>query len=383
VIRTNSNVSDILIIGAGVIGCSIAFHLARLGCWDIVVLEKDDIGSGSTGKCAGGIRQQFSTEANIRLSMESVRFFEHFEEETGYPADFRQYGYLMLATTEEEVEAFKKNVALQKGLGINVSLLTRQEVKELVPSLNTDDVLAASYCPSDGYADPHSVVQGFARAAREMGVKFRRETEVTAIERKGRVWQVRTSQGNFHCSILVIAAGAYSGLVGKMLGLDIPLHPHRRHLFITSPCDEIPKNSPLVVEFRTGFWFRREGRCLIFGMRNPDEPEGFDTTVDWGFLPAIGVVAHNRLPLLNELSITSAQAGLHDDTPDSNAIIGAVPGLENLYLACGFSGHGFMHSPAVGRVVADIIAGKNAPDIACFALERFKTGTGKGEACFI
>jgi len=377
------NIADIVIIGAGVIGCSIAFHLAKLGCHDIIVLERDDIGSGSTGKCAGGIRQQFSTEANIKLSIESVRFFEHFEEETGYPADFRQHGYLMLATTDDEVAAFRQNVALQQELGIDVSLLTPEEVKELVPSLNTDDVLAASYCLSDGYADPYSVVQGFARAAREMGVKFRRETEVTAIERKGRSWQARTSQGDFHCSILVVATGAYSGPVGKMLGLDIPLQPHRRHLFITSPCDQIPRNSPLVVEFRTGFWFRREGLCLIFGMRNPDEPEGFDTTVDWGFLPAIGLVSQKRLPLLNELSITAAQAGLHDDTPDSNAIIGKAPGIDNLYLACGFSGHGFMHSPAAGRIMADLITGRIETAPACFSLHRFQSSTAKAERCVI
>ncbi len=381
--EAGKSASDVVIIGAGVIGCSIAFHLAKLGFCDITVLEKDDIGSGSTGKCAGGIRQQFSTEANIRLSRESVRFFEHFEEETGYPADFRQNGYLMLATTEEEAEAFKHNVTLQRRLGVDVSLLTPQEVKELVPALNTDGVLAASYCPSDGYADPYSVVQGFARAAREMGVRFRRETEVTAVRRQGRSWKVNTAQGDFHCSTLVIAAGAYSGIVGKMLGLDVPLHPHRRHLFITAPCDRIPKNSPLVVEFRTGFWFRREGLCLIFGMRNPDEPEGFDITVDWGFLPAIGIVAQKRLPLLNGLSITSAQAGLHDDTPDSNAIIGRAPDTDNLYLACGFSGHGFMHSPAVGRIVADLIAGKEAPELAGFALDRFKTGKTAAESCFI
>ncbi len=381
--ETGKGMADIAIIGAGVIGCSIAFHLAKLGSWDIIVLEKDDIGSGSTGKCAGGIRQQFSTEANIRLSMESVRFFENFEEITGYPADFRQNGYLMLAITEEEVEVFKQNVALQRKLGVDVSLLTPQEVKGLVPALSTDGVLAASYCPSDGYADPYSVVQGFARASREMGVRFRRETEVLAIERKGQLWEIRTTQGGFHCPILVIAAGAYSGILGKIFGLDIPLRPHRRHLFITAPCDQVPKDSPLVVEFRTGFWFRREGRCLIFGMRNPDEPEGLDTTIDWGFLPAIGIVAQKRLPLLNGLSITSAQAGLHDDTPDSNAIIGRVPGLENLYLVCGFSGHGFMHSPAAGRMVADLIAGKEDPDLAFFAPQRFKAGTAVSENCFI
>lgn len=380
---TSSNIADVIIIGAGVIGCSIAFHLAKLGCSDIIVLEKDDIGSGSTGKCAGGIRQQFSTEANIRLSIESVKFFERFESETGYPADFRQNGYLMLATTEEAAAAFRDNVALQRKLGVNVTLLSAQEIKGLVPHLYTDDVLTASYCPSDGYADPYSVVQGFAHAARNMGVKFCRETEVTGIVEKAHRWEIHTTQGNFHSPTLVIAAGVYSGIVGRMVGLKIPLHPSRRQLFVTAPCQQIPRNSPLVVDFHTGFWFRREGLCLIFGMRNPEEPEGFDTTVDWSFLPAIGMVAQKRLPLLNELSITAAQAGLHDDTPDSNAIIDKIPDAEGLYLACGFSGHGFMHSPAVGRIMADLITGNTVPELALFSLQRFQSGVTQAERCFI
>jgi len=375
---------EVIIIGAGVIGCSIAYHLAKMGCHDVTILEKNLIGSGSTDRCAGGIRQQFSTEANIRLSVESVRFFERFEEEIGHPADFRQNGYLMLATTEAELEIFRQSVALQRSLGAEVNLLSSQEAREIVPGLNVDDVLGATHCSDDGYADPYSVVQGFASAARRLGVKIHPETEVTGIMRTGRTWCLLTSKGKLQSPTVVVATGAWSGQVGKMLGVDIPVHPSRRHIFVTTPLHEIAKNAPMVVEFCNGFWFRREGPGLIFGMRNPEEPESFDISVDWGFLPTIAETASHRLPFLKDMGVVRAQAGLHEDTPDANAIIDGVPGMEGLYLACGFSGHGFMHSPAVGRLVASLVLEKQAiSELAPFTLERFKAGAYRKEQCFI
>jgi len=375
---------EVIIIGAGVIGCSIAYHLAKMGCHDVTILEKNFIGSGSTERCAGGIRQQFSTEANVRLSVESVRFFERFEEEIGHPADFRQNGYLMLATTEEELETFRQSVALQRSLGVAVNLLSPQEAREIVPPLNIEDVLGATYCPADGYADPYSVVHGFASAARRLGVKIYQEAKVTGVRRVGRAWCVTTLKGEFQSPRIVVATGAWSGKIGKMIGVDIPVRPSRRHIFVTEPLQEIAKNAPMVVEFHNGFWFRREGPGLIFGMRNPEEPESFDTSVDWGFLPIIAEAACHRLPFLRDIGVGRAQAGLHEDTPDANAIIGKVPGMDGLYLACGFSGHGFMHSPAVGRMVAELVLGKlPASRLAPFALERFKLQAYQKEQCFI
>ena len=375
---------EVIIIGAGVIGCSIAYHLAKMGCHDVTILEKNLIGSGSTDRCAGGIRQQFSTEANIRLSVESVRFFERFEEEIGHPADFRQNGYLMLATTEAELEIFRQSVALQRSLGAEVNLLSSQEAREIVPGLNVDDVLGATYCSDDGFDDPYSVVQGFASAARRLGVKIYQETDVTGITRTGRTWCLTTSKGKLQSPTVVVATGAWSGQVGKMLGVDIPVHPSRRHIFVTTPLHEIAKNAPMVVEFCNGFWFRREGPGLIFGMRNPEEPESFDISVDWGFLPTIAETASHRLPFLKDMGVVRAQAGLHEDTPDANAIIDGVPGMEGLYLACGFSGHGFMHSPAVGRLVASLVLEKQAiSELAPFTLERFKAWAYRKEQCFI
>jgi sarcosine oxidase subunit beta len=376
-----------LIIGAGVIGCSIAYHLAKMGCRDVVVLEKEHIGSGSTGKCPGGIRQQFSSEINIKLSIESVDFFDRFEEETGHPADFHHHGYLMLATTGKELETFHCNAALQRKLGVEVYLLSPQEVAEMVALLNVEDILGATYCPSDGCADPYSVVHGFASAAGRLGAKIYEETEVMSIKvNTGRVQGVLTSKGEFAAPVVISAAGPYVRQIGEMVGLDIPARPSRRHMFVTEPLPQhINSLSPaMVVDFHNGFWFHREGLCLIFGMRNPDEPEGFDTCVDWGLLTKIAEPAYHRLPFLEHAGVMRGQAGLHCDTPDYHAILGKVPEIEGLYLACGFSGHGFMHSPAVGKAMAELILeGKPALDISALAPERFQAGTYKKEECFI
>ncbi len=381
-----TRIVDVIIIGAGVIGCSIAYNLAKMGCHDVAVLEKDYIGSGSTEKCAGGIRQQFSTEINIKLSIESVRFFERFEDETGHPADFRQNGYLMLATSEEESDTFRRNVALQRELGLEVYLLSPIETREIVPHLNIQDILIGTFCPDDGYADPYSVVQGFASAARKLGVKIYQETEATGLKLKGRrIQSVLTNEAEFVSPIVINAAGPYAAKVGKMAGLYIPVHPSRRHIFVTAPFHEVYKGAPMVVDFYSGFWFRREGPGVIFGMRNPNEPESFNISVDWGFLPIIAEAAFHRLPVIENAGIVRGQAGLHDDTPDANGILGEVPEIEGLYLACGFSGHGFMHSPAIGRTIADLILAQNltSPDVSSLTLQRFQQGACDREKCFI
>ena len=379
--------ADVIIIGAGVIGCSIAYHLAKMGCHDVVVLEKSHISSGSTEKCAGGIRQQFSTEINVKLSMESVNFFEHFEEETGYTADFRQYGYLMLATTKDEVKQFKENVVLQQKLGVDVRLISPQDAREILPQLNVKDVLSATFCPTDGYADPYSVVQGFARAAKSLGVKILEETPITdIILERDKVTGVVTSAGKYYAPVVVNATGPWAKEIGRMLGIDIPIAAHKRHIFVTEPVKKLRKNLPMIVEFKNGFWFRHEGRSLIFGMRNPDEVESYDISVDWDFLANhLAGVASHRLPLLINAGIMRAQAGLHEDTPDANAVVGQSPEIEGLYLACGFSGHGFMHSPAVGRIMAELILtrGSPLPDISPLALQRFQQEARQEEKVFI
>ncbi|MFC2058015.1 NAD(P)/FAD-dependent oxidoreductase [Chloroflexota bacterium] len=377
--------AEVVIIGAGVVGTSIAYHLAKKGCTDVLVLEKDSIGDGSTAKCAGGIRQQFSTEINIRLAMESVRFFQNFTEETGHTPDFKQNGYLILATTDQEVEAFRQNVAQQKSLGLEVNLLSPEGAKEMSPQLNSDDISGASYCSSDGFADPYQVTHGFASAARKLGVRIQEGTEVIALNLKsGRVRGVVTNKGEIAANTVVNAAGPYAAEIGKMAGVEIPVTPSRRHIFFTTPLSQISAAAPMVIDFHTGFWFRRESQGLMLGMRNPEELPGFDISVDWDFLPRLAKISSHRLPLLNESGIVRGWAGLHADTPDWHAIMGKVPGVEGLICAVGFSGHGFMHSPATGRLIAELILeGSTSIDISPLALERFSGRTCPEEKIFI
>ena len=379
--------AGVVIIGGGVVGTSIAYHLAKMGCRDVVLLEKDRLGEGSTGKCPGGIRQQFLSELNIRLSMASVDFFRNFEEEIGYPADFRQCGYLILATTPVQLEAFRNGVVLQQKLGINVSLLSPQEVQDFMPQLNVADILGGTFCPTDGYADPYQVVQGFASRARELGVTIRQETKATGIIIKsGKVKGVTTPIGTIQTENVVDAAGPYATLVAGMADLEIPVHPYRRHVFFTGDVNEIRAFSPMVIDFATGFWFRKEANSCLMGMRNPDEPSSFNTATDWGFLPTLGETACHRVPLLGNTGIARGWAGLHSDTADRNPILGRVDEVAGLVLAAGFSGHGFMHSPMVGKLVAELILHGETPslDISALSLDRFRHGRViPGEGMFI
>ncbi len=389
------NRADVVIIGAGVIGTSIAFHLAKKGCQDVVVFEKNYIGSGSTEKCAGGIRQQFSLEANIRLSMESVQFFTNFESETGQTIDFHQHGYLILAETGDELETLCMNVELQRKLGLEVDILSPKEIIGLIPQLEISDIVGATFCRTDGYADPYSVVTGFASAARRGGVRIYESTEVIGIDvKESSVEGVVTTAGKFVAPVVVNAAGPYAGAIGRMVGLDIPVCPVRRHIFITEPVNYRTgfarhtnwSRLPMVVDFHDGFWFRREGPCLLIGKRNPHESEGFFTTVDWDFFARdIAPEVCHRVPGLGGIGIMRAQAGLHSDTTDDIAILGRIPGIDGLYLACGFSGHGFMHSPAVGRLMAELILekGTSLQDIEFFNLERFQSPVQRKEKAVV
>ena len=386
--------ASVLIIGAGVIGTSIAYHLAKNGCRDVIVLEKKYIGSGSTENCAGGIRQQFSLEANIHLSMESVEFFSRFESITGHHADFRQNGYLMLATTDDDMITLRQNVKTQRNHGLEVDLLSPPEVLEMVPQLRPDDILGGSFCQSDGYADPYSVVNGFASAARGHGVIILEDTEVIDMNvKKDGMKEIITDRDIFETPVVVNAAGPHAGFIGKMIGLDIPIRPTKRHIFITETIYHLEFRSspiwnkfPMIVDFHSGLWLRREGPCLIFGKRNPEESVGFDTMVDWKyFTDVLGPEICYRFTAFENIGIMRAQAGLHSDTPDNLAILGKVPGYEGVYLACGFSGHGFMHSPAVGRIMAELIlsGGTSFQDIDLFNLDRFERPARITEKSFI
>lgn len=374
--------ADVVIIGGGCMGASVAYHLAKHGITDVVLIERENLlATGSTGRNAGGVRHQFSNEANIRLSIESIGMMERFEAETGSPIDFHQDGYLFLLSQPSSVETFRRNVELQRSLGVQVDWVDAAGAARLAPGLRNDGVLGATFCRRDGIADPNGVTMGFAKAAQSAGVAIERETEATGITlRGGRVAAVETSRGTIETPVVVNACGPHARAIGRMAGLDVPVDPYRRHIFIAqAPLDGVPATKIMVIDFESTFYFHREGAGLLFGMGDPNEAPTFDTTVQWDFLEQVTQVATVRLPALAEAPITHAWAGSYEITPDANAIIGPTP-VEGFFVIAGFSGHGFQHSPAAGRILADVIAGRDPQfDLAPFALGRFAGASASGE----
>jgi sarcosine oxidase subunit beta len=385
--------AEVVIIGGGCMGASVAYHLARRGVTDVVLLERETmLGTGSTGRNAGGVRHQFSNEANIRLSIESIGLLERFADEVGHPIDFHQDGYLFLLSTPASVETFQRNVVLQRGLGVDVQWLDARQAAQLAPGLNSDGVLAATFCQRDGIADPNGVTMGFAKTAQALGVTVERDVEVTGIAvTAGRVAAVETTRGTIATRTVVNAAGPYARPIGALAGADVPVDPIRRHIFIAAPSAGsgqargplagVPSSHVMVIDFDTTFYFHREGAGLLFGMGERHETPTFDTTVQWDFLPQVIDVAVTRLPALADASISHAWAGLYEMSPDGNPIIGAAAGVDGLYLINGFSGHGFQHSPAAGRILADVITGRDPEcDLTPFAAGRFaQQGAAAGE----
>lgn len=376
--------ADVVIVGGGCMGVSVAYHLARHGITDVVLVERERmLGTGSTGRNAGGVRHQFSNAANIRLSLESIALIERFADEVGYPVDFHQDGYLFLVSSASAVEVFSRNVALQRSLGVDVQWLSAADAARLVPGLDAAGVRGATFCAKDGIADPNGVTIGFAKAAQARGVVIERDTEVTAIRTTAeRVTAVETSRGAIETRIVVNAAGPHARRIGAMAGVDVPVAPYRRHIFIATVPEAapVPASHIMVIDFDTTFYFHREGAGLLFGMGEAGETPTFDTTVQWDFLPQVVAVAVTRLPALAEASISHAWAGLYEVTPDANPIIGPAAGIDGLFLINGFSGHGFQHSPAAGRILGDVIAGADPQfDLTPFAHDRFATGAASGE----
>jgi sarcosine oxidase subunit beta len=381
--------ADVVIVGGGCMGASVAYHLARRGVTDVVLVEREKLlATGSTGRNAGGVRHQFSNDANIRLSIESIGAIERFADEVGHPVDFHQDGYLFLLSTPASVETFRRNVALQQRVGVEVDWLDAAGAARLAPGLDTAGVLGATFCQRDGIADPNGVTMGFAKAAQAAGVAIERDTEVTAIRiESGRIAAVETSRGTIETHIVVNAAGPHARQVGRLAGVDVPVEPYRRHIFIAALGKDaaggeprVPSSHILVIDFETTFYFHREGAGLLFGMGEPGETPTFDTTVQWDFLPQVIEVAVTRLPALADASISHAWAGLYEMSPDGNPIIGAAEGVAGCFLINGFSGHGFQHSPAAGRILADVITGRDPHfDLTPFGAGRFAAGAVTGE----
>jgi sarcosine oxidase subunit beta len=339
------------------------------------------VGTGSTGRCAGGFRHQFSTEINIKLSLLSINKLQRFTEELGQPIDFHQDGYLFLLQNSQDLESFRKNVTLQRGLGIPVEFIAPGGIGRVLPNteLRTDDILGATYCSKDGVSDPAGVTEGYRRAARQLGVTIATDQEVVGIETDaGQVAGVRTKKARVSTPVIVNAAGPYAAAIGKMAGVDIPVVPLRRFIWTTRPFDRAPQRWTLVIDFSTGFYFHRESGGVLFGMGNRAEEPSFDLSVDWQFFDKVMQIAMNRFPPIGDAAIKNAWAGSYEMSPDAHPILGRVPGLGGLILANGFSGHGFQHAPGAGQLIAEEILDGRAHtlDISALSIERF----GKGQA---
>jgi sarcosine oxidase subunit beta len=370
--------AQVVVIGGGVMGASVAYHLAARGVRDLVLLESQPFfGQGATGKCAGGIRYQFSTAINVRLSQLSLPMLDRFEEEIGQAIGLRYDGYMLLATTEENVAEFRRNVALQHSLGVPTEWLSGDEVRRRVPQLRADDVLAATFHAGDGLADPHGVVAGYINAGRRLGVRAFTDAPVTGIKvEQGHVVAVLTPLGRIACETVVNAAGPWAGVVADMAGVALPLTPVRRQMLTTSPLPELAPDFPFVIDFARSLYFHREGEGLLTGMSNPDQAPGFDESIDEEWELTHLETAVDRLPLLAHAGLQAHWAGLYEVTPDAHPIIGRVPGLDGFVVVTGFSGHGFMHGPIAGLLVSEIILDGRAHtlDISELAYERFAEG---------
>ena len=368
--------ADVVIIGGGVIGVSIAYHLAMKRVGRIILLEKGQLGEGSTSRCVGGIRTQFSTEINILFSLESIKTFERFEEEFGINPEFKRIGYLFLATTELEMGVFKENIKLQRKLGIPVELLNPDEIKARWPYLRVDDILGGTFCPWDGYAGPNEVLSGFVSGAKKAGVGIYEGTEVLGILlSKGKVNGVKTKREEISTPIVVNAGGPFASVIGEMAGVKIPVKPLRRQIFITAPFHLTNQTIPLTIDFHRGWYFRREVDGLLLSGPLDNEPS-FNLGIDYEAMAETSENAIYRVPALERAHIARGWAGLYEISPDHHAILGKVPEVEGFILANGFSGHGFQHSPAVGKVIAELIVeGKPTTiDISPLSIERFEKG---------
>ncbi|SDK01234.1 NAD(P)/FAD-dependent oxidoreductase [Natronincola ferrireducens] len=369
--------ADAVIIGGGISGVAIAYNLAKKGMKNVVILEREYLASGATGRCGAGIRQQWGTEMNCKMAKISCDFFETANEELEYEGDieFKQGGYLLLSSTEKEHQQFIKNVALQNSLGVPSQLLTLEEAKEIVPFLNTEGLISATYCEKDGHLNPFHTTQAYAAGGERLGVKIYKYTEVTdIIVKNGKVQGVRTTKGDIATNIVVNAAGGYAQLIGKMVGLDLPLYSERHQILVTEPVDTVLK--PMVMSFSLNLYCQQVPHGgFIMGRGDDTEPRDYRITSSWQFLDEMTKTVTRLLPPLRNARLLRQWAGLYNMTPDRQPIYGSVDEVEGFYLAVGYSGHGFMFGPATGLLMAETILGEDTTiSIDMLHLNRFKKG---------
>lgn len=369
--------AEAVIIGGGVMGASTAYHLALAGVTDVVLLESEAmLGLGATGRCAGGVRYQFGTEINIRLSLASLPMIERLKEETGIDPLYRPCGYLFVLTSEADVQAFRHNVALQQSLGVQTEWLEGDEVRRRLPSMRFEDALAGTFHPKDGLADPNSVVQAYATAARARGVRILTECPATGLEvAAGRIRAVETPNGKVMCRHVVNAAGPWAGQVAALAGVGLPIEAIRRQMVTTTALPDVPADFPFVVDFAQSLYFHREGDGILTGMSNPNQTPGFDQSIDPEWEIVALEAAAIRMPLLEHAGRQSGWAGLYEVTPDAHPIFGPTA-VDGLWVVGGFSGHGFMHGPIAGKLMAEFVTQGRASsvDVSSLNLRRFSEG---------
>lgn len=377
--------ASVAIIGAGIVGSSIAYHLAARRCRDVVVLEKAGREvSGSTARSAAGVRHQFATEVNILLSRYSIERLKRFGDEVGGDSGLKQIGYLLLVSDPRRWEEYRRSVALQNSLGVASRALSPAEARALMPPSDPSGLLGATYCAEDGHCDPHGIATGYLAAARRLGVELRRSTPATGIRRaRQNVLAVDTPGGPIECQTVVNAAGPWAGAVGRLAGLDIPVLPYRRCIYMTEPVPHIPP-FPFVIDTASGFYMRPEGGKLLMGVTNEDEPPGENLAVDWQWMETVLERGAARFPFLADTGIVrrNCWAGLYENTPDHLPVLGRHPELPDYVDAGGFSGHGVMHAPATGMLIAEEILDGRAHtiDIDSLRITRFAAGAEIAEA---
>lgn len=374
--RTVPPRADVVIVGGGVMGAAIAFHLAEAGVRDVVVVERGELGCGSSGKPIGGVRAHFSDPLNIALGSRSLRAFHDFPRRPGADIKLDTVGYLFLLTTAEQAAQFEASVRVQNGLGVPSRMITPREARQLCPCLDPGGLVAAVHSPADGHARPGLVVRGYARAAARAGTVFATHTEVVGFETGGdRITAVATDRGTIRCATVVCAAGAWSRRVGALAGVDLPVRPVRRQLAFTAPLVPPAPRIPFTIDFASSAYFHNSDDGLLFGLADPREPEGFDTTWTPQWLELFREVVRERAPALARMRTVGGWAGLYEVTPDHNALIGRSGSVVNFLYATGFSGHGFLQAPAVGEIVRDLCLGRRPfVDVAPFGADRFTAG---------
>src|SRR5438477_2055506 len=373
--------AEVVIIGGGIVGSSIAYHLIAAGCKDVLVIERESAqGKGSTGKSMGGVRAQFSTPISIQMSLYSIPFYASFEERLGHPSGYRLQGYLFCATNADQMAYLRRNYEKQVALGLKDGrLITTEDIRNTFPQLRSDDIVGGSFCSSDGFVDPYSAMIGFMTWAADRGAQLWKSTEVTAIRwDAGGVSAVETTRGSVASRNVVNCAGPWAAAVAKMLDIDLPVEPLRRMLVPTEPFDQFPHSAPMIIDMSTGFHFRPEGLGFLMAWNDPEETPGYKMDFDPAFIEKILIHAADRVPVFENVAVNPkrAWAGLYEMTPDHHPILGPVPEVPGFFLANGFSGHGVMHAPATGKILSDLILnGKtDLVDASSLALARLAEG---------